>query len=51
MILLVPLSVWAATGSRIQAWRALKGYGAILLVLLTFAAVAGVIGAVAAVMS
>lgn len=51
MVGLVPLSVWFATGSRVQGWRALKGYGGLLLVLLGLAAVGGLVGGIAALMT
>lgn len=51
LVSLVPLGVWLATGSRVQAWRALRGYGAMLLVLVGLAAVGALAGLVGAFMS
>ena len=50
LVALVPLSVWFATGSRVQAKRALRGYGFLLLVLLGIAAAGGLVGSIAALM-
>jgi hypothetical protein len=48
MVLLVPAAVWFASGSRVQAQRALKGYGAMVLVLAGIAALGGIVGVIAA---
>jgi hypothetical protein len=49
-ILLVPAAVWLATGSRVQARRALRGYGFIMVGLLAFGLVGAIVGAVGALM-
>lgn len=48
MIALVPLAVWFATGSRVQAMRALKGYGAFVLALAAIMGVGAVLGVISA---
>lgn len=48
---LVPLAVWFATGSRVQAGRALRGHGFFLVVLLAFAAAGALVGGIAALLT
>lgn len=48
-VLLVPAAVWFATGSRVQAKRALKGYGGLVLALAGIAALGGIVGVIAAI--
>jgi hypothetical protein len=48
LVALVPLSVWFATGSWVQARRAVRGYGLQLSALFILLCVGAVIGIIAA---
>jgi hypothetical protein len=50
LLALVPLAVWFATGSRVQAGRALRGYGAIMGALLAIGVLGAIFGGLAALM-
>lgn len=51
LVALVPLYVWAATGSRVQAVRALRGYAGFLGALVALGLVGAVAGWFASLMS
>lgn len=47
LVALVPLSVWFATGSLVQAIRAIRGYGGMLFVLGLFIGAGALVGFIA----
>jgi len=51
LVALVPLAVWLATGSRVQAQRAARGYGKLLSALIGLLAAGAVFGFIAAAIS